>query len=776
MEYIQAFLFTSKYIFGRTGNTDIFYIFSVFVVLFYALKRRDKFFFIIKISIPFAIVSFIMAYAYPWTDNIRTFVFSAKMILNLTLMVFVAYNCRRWNMFRFVETVVCIHGVETVVALVFRNSSFWTPEEFVDGMATASRLRLFYINAGALAFTSGLVLVMLIYQIMTEDVFWKQALGAVVMIVDLYLSYGIGGIVCSFIAVLSLLCVGYIHKIQKGDIKGIKKYRYSIILISVITSCAFVLNNTYLGRIRGIISGTDSLFNQKFVIPISKLGYILVKTKFLGVGFGNGNTSFALELIDSGMAFPNSFLRIIAEGGVFGILLVSLCVFLLGYFCFKYGGNIDKALFLYITIYQMTGGYFTDPTNFFIYGWVIGDCFYNMVEFTGTCPIKIFVPAYKDKLKIAMLGHKRIPSREGGVEIVVEQLAKRMVKLGHEVDVYNRSGHHVSGDEFNLANYDNLKTYEGVGIIRVPTVQKKGFAAMVYSLIASIWVSFKDYDVIHYHAEGPCAFMWIPSLFGINTVATIHGLDWARSGKWGSMASSFIKFGEKVAVKFSNNIIVLSRHVQQYFLENYNRETSLIPNGVEHAQRKNADIITQKYCLYGNDYILSLSRLTREKRIDLLIEAFKKLDTKMKLVISGGSSDSGDYVNFLKKIAADDERIIFTGFVQGDEMAELYSNAYIYCLPSEIEGMPLSLLEAMSYGNCCLVSDIAENVDVIGGYGLSFRTNDVEDLLEKLNDSIHNADLVNDLKDKVAEYVYSKYNWEEVTKETLAVYKNINIL
>ena len=668
MEYIQAFLFTSKYIFGRSGNTDIFYLFSAFVFLFYMTKRRDKFVYIIKLLAPFALLTVIMAFAYPWTKVDRTFIFLAKMALNLTLMVFVAYNCKRWKMFRFVETIVCIHAVETVIALFLRNSALWTPEKFVDGVVYASRLRLFYMNAGTMAFASGLVLVMLIYQIMTEEVFWRQAIGTVVMLVDLYLSYGIGGIACAFIAIFLMLCVGYMHKVKRGEVSALKKYRNATIIMAIITLLALALNNTYVGRIRGIISGTDSLVNQKFFDPLAKLGYVLKETHFLGVGFGNGNTLFALGLIDSDVAFPNSFLRIIAEGGIFGFLIVIVCIFVLGVFCLKNGNNIDKALFTFITLYQIMGGYFTDPTNFFIYGWIIGDCFYNIVDRTGTCRVKLFVPVHKDKLKIAMVGHKRIPSREGGVEIVVEQISKRLVKMGHEVDAYNRSGHHVSGNEFNLADYDNIKSYEGVGIIRIPTVQRKGFAALVYSFLASICVSLKDYDVIHYHAEGPCAFMWIPSLFGIKTVATIHGLDWARSGKWGSMASSFIKFGERVAVEFSDSIIVLSRHVKQYFLEHYNRETNLIPNGVDRPVKKSAEIITDKYGLKGNDYILSLSRLTREKKIELLIEAFKETDTEMKLVIAGGSSDSDEYVISLEKLAEGDEKIIFSGFFQGNEM------------------------------------------------------------------------------------------------------------
>ncbi|MBQ5560569.1 MAG: glycosyltransferase, partial [Lachnospiraceae bacterium] len=136
-----------------------------------------------------------------------------------------------------------------------------------------------------------------------------------------------------------------------------------------------------------------------------------------------------------------------------------------------------------------------------------------------------------------MLGHKRIPSREGGVEVVVEELSTRMVKKGHQVVAYNRKGKHVSDDTYSLKK---LKEYEGVNIKTVFTVDKKGLNAMIYSVLASIRATFGKYDVIHYHAEGPCAMIWLPKLFGKRTVATIHGLDWQRS-KWGGFATKYLK-------------------------------------------------------------------------------------------------------------------------------------------------------------------------------------------------------------------------------------------
>ena len=194
---------------------------------------------------------------------------------------------------------------------------------------------------------------------------------------------------------------------------------------------------------------------------------------------------------------------------------------------------------------------------------------------------------------------------------------------------------------------------------------------------------------------------------------TSAGLDWDRE-KWrGSVASKFIRGGEKNAVKYADEIIVLSKDVQKYFLESYGRETHFIPNGVNRPEVREAKLITDHFGLEKDSYILFLGRLVPEKGIRYLVEAFKNVKTDKKLVIAGGSSDTDSFMEELKELAKGDDRILFTGFVQGAMLDELYSNAYIYTLPSDLEGMPLSLLEAMSYGNCCLVSDIPECAEVV---------------------------------------------------------------
>lgn len=374
----------------------------------------------------------------------------------------------------------------------------------------------------------------------------------------------------------------------------------------------------------------------------------------------------------------------------------------------------------------------------------------------------------KENLNIAMLGHKRIPSREGGVEIVVEELSTRMVNLGHRVTCYNRKGHHVCGSEYDSTQ---LSEYKGVKLKSVWTLDKKGLAAMTSSFSAAIKAAFGKYDIVHFHAEGPCAMLWIPKLFGKRCIATIHGIDWQRA-KWGGFASKYIKFGEKIAAKYADEIIVLSEGVQKYFVDTYDRETFFIPNGVNRPSPRESKMIHDKLGLDKDSYILYLGRLVPEKGISYLIEAFKQVDTDKKLVIAGGSSDTDDFSRELKELAKNDERIIFTGFVQGQLLEELYSNSYVYVLPSDLEGMPLSLLEAMSYGNCCVVSDIAECAEVVEDKAVVFQKSNVEQLKDKLQELCDHPEKVKVYKDSASDFICQKYSWDDVVERTVTLYRN----
>lgn len=370
-------------------------------------------------------------------------------------------------------------------------------------------------------------------------------------------------------------------------------------------------------------------------------------------------------------------------------------------------------------------------------------------------------------MRIAMIGHKRYGSREGGVEVVVTELARRMAALGHEVTCYDRSGSDVmTGDAADRRE----RVVDGVRVVPVRTIDKKGLAALSSSYFATK-VAIKDRpDVIHYHAEGPCVPLSLAERTGIRTVATIHGLDWQRA-KWGRLASTYIKMGEKTAATKADGLIVLSEGVRRYFTETYGREAVFIPNGVDAKEVLPASVIKEKWNLEKDSYILFLGRLVPEKRPELLIEAFKALDTNKRLVIAGGSSDTSAYEKELRAAAQGDNRIVFTGFVNGGPLEELYSNCYAYVLPSDVEGMPMSLLEAMAHGRCCVTSDIPECADVLAGNGVTFDKGSADSLQSALKGLLADGGRTAALGAAAKAHVEKTYNWDSVVERTLAVYR-----
>ena len=379
--------------------------------------------------------------------------------------------------------------------------------------------------------------------------------------------------------------------------------------------------------------------------------------------------------------------------------------------------------------------------------------------------------AAKQGMRIAMIGHKRIPSREGGVEVVVEELSLRLTAKGNRVDAYNRFGHHVSGKKYDQEyGWKGRKFYRGVRVYIVPTFRRSSLNAIVYSFFATIMALFHHYDVIHYHAEGPCAMLWLPHFLKRRIVVTVHGLDWQRA-KWGNLASFVIKFGERMAAKYADDIIVLSENVKQYFADTYHREVTYIPNGISRPDPQGAALIGEKYGLEKDGYFLFLGRIVPEKGLHYLIEAFSGLETDKKLVIAGGSSQAMDYMEQIHRMAAKDERILMTDFVQGQVLEELYANAYAFVLPSDVEGMALTLLEAMSYGDCCLVSDIRENTEVVEDKALTFKKGDVEDLRRQLAWMLTHPDEVRRMGEESVDFICGKYEWDDVTERTISVYK-----
>lgn len=366
-------------------------------------------------------------------------------------------------------------------------------------------------------------------------------------------------------------------------------------------------------------------------------------------------------------------------------------------------------------------------------------------------------------MKIGFIGHKYVPSREGGVEIVVERLSTIMASLGHDVTIFNR----------RRKEYKRIDTYNGCKVENIFTIDKKALDAIVYAFFATLKAKRAakkgKFDVLHYHAEGPCFFL---NLFPkkekrkYKIVVTIHGLDHQRD-KWGGFASKILLNAERKAVKYADEIIVLSKNNQKYFKETYGRDTTFIPNGIQKPIICDPKLIKEKWKLEKDSYILFLARIVPEKGVHYLINAWKevvkKTGTTKKLVIAGGSSHSLNYFNEISEIVKDDETIIMTGFVQGQLLYELFSNSYLYVLPSDIEGMPISLLEALSYGNICLVSNIPENIEIITEDCFTFEKGNVKSLEEQLIKIIN-------LNIKTHKTSVVPYTWDDVVCQTIDLY------
>ena len=366
-------------------------------------------------------------------------------------------------------------------------------------------------------------------------------------------------------------------------------------------------------------------------------------------------------------------------------------------------------------------------------------------------------------MKIAMIGQKGVPSRSGGVEIHVAELASGLVASGNQVDAYCRKRYNQNNEK---------KEYKGVRLIWIPSIATKHLDAIIYTFFSSVTALFRGYDIFHYHALGSSSIIWLPKLFGKKVVCTVHGLDWKRA-KWGKMGKAYLKFGERVLFRYADEIIVLNEDTKRYYEKKYQgkENISVIGNGVGEPDRVDDRSLIEEYGLSKDSYILFLGRLVPEKGVHYLLKAYKGLKTDKKLVIAGGSSFTDDYLQKIHKIAEGNSNIIFTGFVSGIELEALYSNAYLYILPSDIEGMAISLLEAMSYHLCCLVSDIKENAIISENAYASFPAGNVDGLRARLQELLDMpCEDVKRIGDRAAVEVFERYNWKDVVADTIDVY------
>jgi glycosyltransferase involved in cell wall biosynthesis len=360
-------------------------------------------------------------------------------------------------------------------------------------------------------------------------------------------------------------------------------------------------------------------------------------------------------------------------------------------------------------------------------------------------------------VRIAILGLRSIgTSASGGIEKAIEELATRFVGAGHQVTVFCRKRY----------VQDVGSTFKGVQLKALPAIYTKHLEAISNTVIG-VFSALRGYDVIHINATGPALLSFIPRMLGRKVVVTVHGLDWKRE-KWGAFAKIALRLGSRAAVTFPNRTVVVSRTLQDYYATEFNRGTTYIPNGVTLPGQQATSVLSQ-FGLVPDEYILFLSRLVPEKGCHTLIQAFRALDTQK------------EYAKSLRRLAEGDDRIIFTGPLYEDDKDTIYRGAYFFVLPSTIEGMALVLLEAMSFGKCCLCSDIDENLEVISPrpssstiddpYGFRFATENVSDLTQRMASLIRDPAAVQRVGQRAYQRVATEFDWGHIAEQYLSVFR-----
>jgi len=392
-------------------------------------------------------------------------------------------------------------------------------------------------------------------------------------------------------------------------------------------------------------------------------------------------------------------------------------------------------------------------------------------------------------MKIAMIGQKGIPAIYGGIERHVEELATRLVGCGFDVSAYCRPWYFKENHESRLRDATARQVritnheYKGIKLIILPSIKTKNLDAITHTFISTLHAIFIiKPDVIHYHGVGPSLLSWIPRLLApkIKVIATFHCID-RKHQKWGFIARLALRIGEWAACHFADKTITVSKTLQQYCSEVYDKDVLYIPNGVN-VEEKNSIVkraeVLKKFELKKEKYLLMVSRLVRHKGAHYLIQAFcdlKKNDKEfsdLKLVIAGDSAFTDDYVKELKRLAKGNRDIVFAGFQSGKALENLFLNSLVVIHPSESEGLPIAVLEAMSYGKVVIASNIPENMEIVKKHGVSFENKNIEDLMAKMSTAI----AANDLKKRgelAKQFVKKKYNWEGIAKKTKEVYLGI---
>lgn len=364
-------------------------------------------------------------------------------------------------------------------------------------------------------------------------------------------------------------------------------------------------------------------------------------------------------------------------------------------------------------------------------------------------------------MKIYVTGTRGIPGIPGGVERHCQELYPLIAARGHEVTVATRSPYIMHKTE----------QWNGVYLDHLHAFRRKSLEAIAHTFMAVIRARLSGADILHIHAVGPGLLVLMARLLRLRVVLTNHGPDYDRQ-KWGRLAKKMLRLGEWCGGRYAHEVIVISKTIQNNITQRCARQVNLIYNGVSLPRQSNSTAFLQKIKVQPGGYILAVSRLVPEKGLHLLIEAFKDFSAQYQLVIAGDADHETAYSRDLKKKMAADSRIVHAGYIYGENLNQVYTNACLFVLPSFHEGLPIALLEAMSFGLSALVSDIPANVEVELPAERYFRTGSASDLKNKmamlLEKKISSEERLHQLS-----MISNKYNWNTIAEQTIEVYENV---
>lgn len=768
MEYILAAIFSSNRILYSFASVDLFYIFSLGILIFYISRRRKAISEILRLTGIFTIYTILVAMIAENGNLLYSGGFLIAMIFNLTLLVYIVRDRYKWSMLRWSLAMATIHGVETVVALLRKDqirSSLWEVKE--HGEMTFQKLRLFYHEPAVLCFVSGVLLIYFIYKLVTDGISIQIVLGALVALGDMYYSFSLGGIIAAAIAIAVLLAVN-LTKIAKGKVTVIDKshsgsgasnygiqthnsikssIRWTIIVIAigVISAIAFIVSPIYSARLRSLFEGNDASLNYTVKEPVSKLITTLSQTGGRGSGIGYSGD------------IMNSFLRTITEGGITGLVLIAATLVTLLCLCVKYGGALDAALLTYIVLFQMTAGEFTNPVNWFIYGWIIADCFGQKELLREKSNPSDNIENDDVPVTVGIIGAKGL-NNYGGYETFVDKLTEyHQNKSNIKYLIACKANGQGEMDESKLDGAVPINSwkfiYHNAYCFKIKVPQVGSGQAIIYDLLSAVYVInyFKRHRV-----EKPILYVLTCRIgpfmrFISNAVHDLGGVYYLNPdgheflrAYWSRPVRAYWKYSEKLMVKYADKVICDSKNIETYIsagYEQYSPNTTYIPYGTD-LVKSTLDNDDPKFTEWMNgfdikpkEYYLIVGRFVPENNYETMLREFIKSDTKKDLVIITNVND-GFLGELEEKLSfKKDKRIKFVGTVYDqDLLKKIREEAFAYMHGHEVGGTNPSLIEALGSTKLNILLNVGFNREC-GEEGALYFSKEEDDLMEVINNA-----------------------------------------